>query len=63
MRKSKIKGKPFDTESCKSLEFMSFAPSSHDELFYMLSQTEDSLGSVFWDSITIFVKNLEGSLN
>ena len=41
---------------------MSFAPRSHGEIFYELSQTGISSGSVFWDSITMFVKNLDDSL-
>lgn len=42
---------------------MSFAPSSYDEIFYTLSQIGTTSGSVFWDSITTFVKNLENFLS
>lgn len=64
MSKLKIKGKLFDTETDKSLEFMSFAPTSHVEIFYKLSKIGTSPGSVFLeDPITTFVKDLENSLS
>lgn len=63
MNKIKIKGKLFDTVSGKSLEFLSFAPSFHDEIFYKLSQIETSSRSVFYDFVTIFVNDLENSLS
>lgn len=62
MSKLKVNVKPFNIKNGKSLEFMSLAPRSHGEIFCELSQTEISSGSVFWDSIITFVKNLDDSL-
>lgn len=62
MSKLKVNVKPFNIKSGKSLQFMSLAPRSHAEIVYELSQTGISSGSVFWDSIIMFVKNLDDSL-
>lgn len=41
---------------------MSFV-STHEKMFYKLSQIQASLGLVSWDSVATFVKDLENSLS